>query len=126
MALGLGVVVVVLFAQMDKTGQEGPLPVPEPTGQVSDEQLEAFALIFSEVTAIHGALRAEMLKATSEQAVEDAEQMAQQRMIEAVRRNGLEVEEYNRIARLLNEDSALFERYQEIEKKATGNKGQPE
>jgi hypothetical protein len=100
--------------------------VPESSHEVSDQQLEAFALIFSEVTAIHEVLRAEMLKSASEQAAKDAEQRAQQRMIEAVRRHGLEVEEYNRIARLLNEDSALFERYQIIEKGAIGNKGQPE
>ena len=118
MAVGLGVVVVVLFAQLSKTEGHIPLPLPESADQVSDEQLRAFAQIFGEVADIQAILKSEMLEATSQQAVGQAEQRAQEQMIDAVRRNGMEVEEYNRIAKLLNEDSELYDRYRRIQQEA--------
>ena len=119
MAVGLGVVAVVLFAQLSKTEGHVPPPLPESADQVSDEQLRAFAQIFGEVADIQAILKSEMLEATSQQAVGQAEQRAQEQMIDAVRRNGMEVEKYNRIAELLNDDSELYDRYRRIQQEAT-------
>ena len=59
-----------------------------------------------------------MRESADQRAVEQAEQRAEEKMIDAVHRNGMEVEEYNRIAMLLNENPELFDRYQKIEQEA--------
>ena len=116
MAVGLGVVAIGLFSQFNDAEEPLPRSLPESADEVSDDQLKTFARIFSEVLSIQSVLKADMRESADQRAVEQAEQRAQEKMIEAVGRNGMEVEEYNRIAKLLNENTELFDRYQKVQR----------
>jgi hypothetical protein len=118
MAVGLGVVAIGLFSQFNDAEEPLPRSLPESADEVSDDQLKTFARIFSEVLSIQSVLKADMRESADQRAVEQAEQRAEEKMIDAVHRNGMEVEEYNRIAMLLNENPELFDRYQKIEQEA--------
>jgi uncharacterized protein YqfA (UPF0365 family) len=82
---------------------------------LSDLQLTKFALIISEIADIQARMKERMLQADSQAAVRQAEEEASAQMVEAVRRNGMSVEEYALISNAIQEDSELLKRFQKIQ-----------
>ena len=112
LAVGLVVASLALFlAPVHST--RGPAS-GRSAGNVTNEQLRKFSLIFGEIGEIQAALREKIKEAPDERAMETAEQKARADMVDAVRRNGMNVEEFNRLARLLVDDLQLFERFQAV------------
>ena len=120
LAVGFGLVAIVLLILRDQADQPLPASPPQTAGDVSDEQLRKFALIFNEVEDILAGLRYQKRGARDQRALEQAQRGAEGQMIDAVRRNGMEVEEYQQITRLLNEDPELVQRLRAIQKKIGG------
>jgi uncharacterized protein YqfA (UPF0365 family) len=56
-----------------------------------------------------------MLQAANQAAVRQAEEEASTQMVEAVRRNGMSVEEYALISNAIQQDSELLKRFQKIQ-----------
>jgi Domain of unknown function (DUF4168) len=56
------------------------------------------------------------LQATDPATVQEVEQRSSVQMLEAIRRNGLSVEEYALISKAIQEDPKLFERLQKIQR----------
>ncbi len=115
--LGIGLGLILLIVKSLQAGPEKETPPPAghlTTASVTDEQLRKFALTFDEVTAIYEGLRDELVQMPDEDVAARAEQRAQEKVAGAIRDNGMAVEEYNRIARLLNENVELMARFQQI------------
>ena len=92
-----------------------------PTAQVEDAKVEKFAAAFVAVQDIQAQATQELSNAKDEQQATQVKTAAEQKMIEAVQREGLEVEEFNRIADLMTTDLALRSKVVEkVEKRRKG------
>jgi uncharacterized protein YqfA (UPF0365 family) len=60
-------------------------------------------------------MKERMLQAANQAAVRQAEEEASTQMVEAVRRNGMSVEEYALISNAIQQDSELLKRFQKIQ-----------
>jgi hypothetical protein len=119
-AIGL-VTAVVLIAVMSRLiapnpqSQPSPPPKEELASGLSDLQLTKFAVILSEIADIQARMKERMLQAANQAAVRQAEEEASTQMVEAVRRNGMSVEEYALISNAIQQDSELLKRFQKIQ-----------
>ena len=119
-AIGLVAAVVLItaisrFISPNPPSQPSPPPKAELASGLSDLQLTKFALILSEIADIQGRMKERMLQAASQAAVRQAEDQASAQMVEAVRRNGMSVDEYALISKAIQEDAELLERFQKIQ-----------
>ena len=112
------------FAQT--AAEQGP-PVPEsaapqtPTVQIEEKKVDQFAAAFVAVQDIQAQAAQQLNRATDEQQATQVRVDAEKQMIAAVEREGLQVEEFNRIADLLNTDLALRSKVVEkVEKRRKG------
>ncbi len=77
------------------------------TTVVEDRKVDQFANAFVAVQDIQAQATQELSAAKDDQQATQVKASAEKQMIEAVRREGLEVEEFNRIADLMATDLAL-------------------
>ena len=112
------------FAQT--AAEQGP-PVPESaapqtsTVQIEEKKVDQFAAAFVAVQDIQAQAAQQLDRATDEQQATQVRVDAEKQMIAAVEREGLQVEEFNRIADLLNTDLALRSKVVEkVEKRRKG------
>ena len=112
------------FAQT--AAEQGP-PVPESaapqtsTVQIEEKKVDQFAAAFVAVQDIQAQAAQQLNRATDEQQATQVRVDAEKQMIAAVEREGLQVEEFNRIADLLNTDLALRSKVVEkVEKRRKG------
>lgn len=82
------------------TGQEQAAPRAE----VSSVKLDQFVVALERVQTIGTEASAEMEQSSDMEEAQQIQQRAQGKMIEAVEEVGLTVDEYNRIAQLMNSD----------------------
>ncbi|NHA15430.1 DUF4168 domain-containing protein [Thioalkalivibrio sp. XN279] len=88
------------------TGQEQAAPRAE----VSSAKLDQFVVALERVHSIGNQASAEMEQSRDMEEAQQIQQNAQGQMIEAVEEAGLTVDEYNRIAQLMNSDPEVQER----------------
>jgi len=112
------------FAQT--AAEQGP-PVPESaapqtsTVQIEEKKVDQFAAAFVAVQDIQAQAAQQLSSAADEQQATQVRADAEKQMIAAVEREGLQVEEFNRIADLLNTDLALRSKVVEkVEKRRKG------
>jgi hypothetical protein len=112
------------FAQT--AAEQGP-PVPDSaapqtsTVQIEEKKVDQFAAAFVAVQDIQAQAAQQLSSATDEQQATQVRADAEKQMIAAVEREGLQVEEFNRIADLLNTDLALRSKVVEkVEKRRKG------
>ena len=104
------------FSSSDQPSQAPPAEETQVSSDVTDLQLEKFAVTLSEIADIQAKMKERMLQATDQTAVQEAEQEASAQMVEAVRRNGMSVEEYALLSRAIQEDSDLWGRLQKVQR----------
>lgn len=112
------------FAQ--NAAEQGP-PVPDSatpqtsTVQIEEKKVDQFAAAFVAVQDIQAQAAQQLSSAADEQQATQVRADAEKQMIAAVEREGLQVEEFNRIADLLNTDLALRSKVVEkVEKRRKG------
>ena len=89
-------------------GPDASMAAPEmQTTVVEDRKVDQFANAFVAVQDIQAQATQELSAAKDDQQATQVKASAEKQMIEAVRREGLEVEEFNRIADLMATDLAL-------------------
>jgi hypothetical protein len=83
------------------------------SGEISDQVVETFAEARSEVLEISKQWTEKLQQADSAEEQERMRQQAQQEMVTAVQSSGMSVEEYNQVARAMQDDPALEKRIED-------------
>ena len=92
-----------------------------PSEAIADTKVDQFAAAFVEVQKIQAEATQELGAATDDTQATAVKAKAEKRMIEAVEREGMQVEEFNRIADLITTDIALRARVAEkVQKRVKG------
>lgn len=113
----LGAVAPSAFAQSTSgaqgaatTQQGAPGQMGGQTAQISDNDLEKFASAESKVTEIREEFSEKLAEAESQEKAQSLQMEAQEKMVEAVRDEGMEIPKYNEIATRLQSDPELQQR----------------
>src|SRR4051812_36984062 len=106
----------------DAVAQDPAMTTPETqTPVIEDRKVDQFAAAFVAVQDIQAQATQQLSTAKDEQQATQVKSSAEQKMIEAVQREGLEVEEFNRIADLMTTDLSLRSKVVEkVEKRRKG------
>lgn len=96
-------------------------PAQAQSQEFSDQQLEAFVVALDDIMVISGQLREQAEQASSQEEVEQLRQNANQQMVDAIQRAGLDVETYNEISNAMRTDAQLAEEIQEKQSELNGN-----
>lgn len=94
--------------QQGATGSMGATSTP--TARLSDEELEKFASAESKVSEIRDEFSEKLADADSQEKAQSLQLEAQEKMVEAVRDEGLEIPTYNEIAVRMQSDPQLQQR----------------
>lgn len=94
--------------QQGATGSMGATSTP--TARLSDEELEKFASAESKVSEIRDEFSEKLADADSQEKAQSLQLEAQEKMVEAVREEGLEIPTYNEIAVRMQSDPQLQQR----------------
>lgn len=110
-----------VFAQT-AAEQAGPPQATAPAAApVEEAKVDQFAAAFVAVQDIQAQATEQLSSARDDTQATEVKAAAEKKMIEAVRREGLEVEEFNRIADLMTTDLSLRSRIVEkVEKRRKG------
>ena len=111
-AAGMVLAPSAALAQSGGSGQSSASQTSA-SGQISDQDVKTFAEARSEVVEISKEWTEKLQQADSADEQERMRQQAQQKMVTAVERSGMSVEEYNQIARAMQDDPALEKRIEE-------------
>jgi hypothetical protein len=96
-------------------------PPPASTVQIDEKKVDQFAAAFVAVQDIQAQASQQLSSTTDEAQATQVKASAEKQMIAAVEREGLQVEEFNRIADLLSTDVALRSKVVEkVEKRRKG------
>lgn len=119
---GLLIAAPSLHAQTpDESSPPATQPQTAPTEAIADAKVDQFAAAFVEVQKIQAAANQELGTATDDTQATAVKAKAEKKMIEAVEREGMQVEEFNRIADLITTDMALRARVAEkVQKRVKG------
>lgn len=100
------------------SAQQQPAPNQQAltSKDVNDADLKKFAAAFEAVADIRMDLKKSLAAVQDPSAAQQLQQEAQAKILEAVQGNDLEVPQYNALARGVNADKELFDRFQEIQK----------
>jgi hypothetical protein len=82
-------------------------PVPPEAAPLEEEKLDQFAEAYIEIEEIERAANAELSRTTDDASASQIKAKAEERIIAAVERAGLELDEFNQIAELATLDQAL-------------------
>lgn len=96
------------MGQQGATGSMGTTSTP--TARLSDEELEKFASAESKVSEIRDEFSEKLADADSQEKAQSLQLEAQEKMVEAVREEGLEIPTYNEIAVRMQSDPQLQQR----------------
>ncbi|MBB6095347.1 hypothetical protein HNQ60_004237 [Povalibacter uvarum] len=128
-ALTAGTLLAIAPSLRAQTPDQAPppaeMPVPQtdsaPSAAIAEEKVDQFAAAFVEVQKIQAQATQQLTSTTDEQQATAVKATAEKKMIEAVEREGLQVEEFNRIADLITTDMSLRARVVEkVQKRAKG------
>jgi hypothetical protein len=128
-ALTAGTLLAIAPSLSAQTPDQAPpaaaTPVPqaesETSAAIADEKVEQFAAAFIEVQKIQAQATQQLTSTTDEQQATAVKASAEKKMIEAVEREGMQVEEFNQIADLITTDMSLRARVVEkVQKRAKG------
>lgn len=121
-----GILLVSPAAFSQSATEQGP-PAPAtaepqtPTVQIDEKKVDQFAAAFVAVQDIQAQATQQLSSTTDETQATQVKASAEKQMIAAVEREGLQVEEFNRIADLLSTDLALRSKVVEkVEKRRKG------
>lgn len=103
-----------LAAQEGQSQQQAAAPQQAQPIEVSDEQLELFAEAQSTVNEIRVDAMTKLKKSEDPKQAQDIQQQANQDMVNAVQDTGLSVEDYNMIARSVQNDKDLQSRLEQM------------
>lgn len=92
-------------AQAPATQQAAPA-----SSEISDSTVEKFVQAQQEVESIRGEYLKRAQQAEDQQQAMGLQQEAQQKMVEAVEESGMQVQEYNMVAQVAQQDSGLKKR----------------
>jgi len=98
-----------------------PTPAPGATTPIADAKVEQFAAAFVDVQDIQSQTSQQLSAAKDDQQASQLKADAEKKMIEAVERQGLQIQEFNRIAQLMTTDLQL--RSKVVEKVQQRRKG---
>ncbi len=122
LASGILIASTSAFAQ-SAAAQDPPVPdaaAPQ-TVQIEEKKVDQFAAAFVAVQDIQAQAAQQLSNTTDEQLATQVKAAAEKQMIAAVEREGLQIEEFNRIADLLNTDLTLRSKVAEkVEKRRKG------
>ncbi|AHK79649.1 hypothetical protein M911_11295 [Ectothiorhodospira haloalkaliphila] len=93
----------------DAGGAAAPGAAPEPTVELTDQVIDDFVDVFVEVQKIEEDFAQQLDAAEDQAAAQAIHQEAQEKMVEAVEANGMNVEEYNEVAMALQGDPERLE-----------------
>jgi hypothetical protein len=79
--------------------------------EISEKQLDKTAHAYLEITKIGEGFRQEMQNAVDESERREVQQQANREMTEAVKQEGLEVQEYNQIIQKIQTDNELMKNF---------------
>lgn len=82
-------------------------PPPQEVAPLADEKIDQFADAYLAIEEIHAQAAAELEHAPDSQSANEVKANAESRIIEAVERSGLRLEEFNQIAELMTIDMEL-------------------
>lgn len=86
---------------------ESVTPPPEEVAPLEDQKIDQFADAYLAIEEIHATAAAELEQATDSKAANEVKANAESKIIEAVERSGLRLEEFNQIAELMAVDVGL-------------------
>ncbi|WP_254276016.1 DUF4168 domain-containing protein [Halomonas sp. 3H] len=116
--LSAGLMSAAAHAQQDPA-QQDPAAAPEqpqaaaPATDFSDDQLEQFADASQEIVVISEEYTERMHAAEDEASQQEVQMEANDKMVEAVEDNGLDVDTFNAIGQAVQQDPELMQRVQE-------------
>lgn len=112
LAMGLGALVLLQGQQPNRPAQQAPPQLS--SSDVSDEDLETFADIYSEVQVIRDELNRKLNAAQDPGAATQLQREASAEMLQVVTENDMEPDYYNALARSISSNEQLFTRFKEI------------
>jgi hypothetical protein len=86
---------------------ESVTPTPKEVAPLEEKKIDQFADAYLEIEEIHAQAAAELKQTTDSETANKVKAEAETKIIEAVERSGLRLEEFNQIAELMAVDVAL-------------------
>lgn len=113
--LSAGLMSATAHAQQDPAAatEQPQAQAPAPAMDVSDEQLQQFADASEEIVVISQEYTERLQEAEDEASQQEVQMEANDRMVEAVEDNGLDVDTFNAIGQAVQQDPELMQRVQE-------------
>lgn len=103
--------------QQKERGQTQQYQQQQPKTDFSDEKLEKFATVFSQVQDIQEAYSNEVGQMSDKQEAQKLQEKYTGKMMDVIRGEGLTVQEYNEILQDMNKDQELRQKVQSMMKK---------
>ncbi|MBW6390980.1 MAG: DUF4168 domain-containing protein [Halomonas sp.] len=113
--LAAGLLTVQAHAQQDPAQDPAGQPQAQaPAQDFSDDQLQQFADASQEIAVISQEYTERLHAAEDEQAQQEVRMEANDKMVEVVEQNGLDVDTFNAIGHAIQQDPELMQRVQEM------------
>ncbi|MCE8028471.1 DUF4168 domain-containing protein [Billgrantia desiderata] len=113
--LTAGLMTVQAHAQQDPAQDPAAQPQAQaPAQDFSDDQLQQFADASQEIAVISQEYTERLHAAEDEQAQQEVRMEANDRMVEVVEENGLDVDTFNAIGHAIQQDPELMQRVQQM------------
>lgn len=90
---------------------------------VTEADLEKFAAAYGQLQSVRAEYGQKLQQAEEESKQQELRKEGQQAMVSAIREEGLEIAEYRRIGKKLNNDEELRSKLQEMMQEKSGNSG---
>ncbi|MCK2184882.1 DUF4168 domain-containing protein [Halomonas getboli] len=113
--LSAGLMSSMAYAQDDAAGaatQQAPAEAQAPAQDFSDAQLQKFADASEQIAMISQDYTQQLQNAEGDEAKQQVRQEANDKMVDAVKNSGLEVETFNAIGKAIQQDPELMQRVQ--------------
>lgn len=125
--LALAPATMVSAADNEGSGQSGSTSDQSDTAAsgepVTEADLEKFAAAYGQLQAVRAEYGQKMQQAEDESKQQELRKEGQQAMVSAIREEGLEIAEYRRIGKKLNNDEELRSKLQDLIQEGNGNSG---
>ena len=113
--LTAGLMTVQAHAQQDPAQDPAAQPQAQaPAQDFSDDQLQQFADASQEIAVISQEYTERLHAAEDEQAQQEVRMEANDRMVEVVEENGLDVDTFNAVGHAIQQDPELMQRVQQM------------
>ncbi|MFB9146737.1 DUF4168 domain-containing protein [Halomonas alkalicola] len=111
--LSAGLMSATAHAQQDPAAAPEQPQAAAPATDFTDEQLEQFAEVSQEIVVISQEYTERLQAAEDEAAQQEVQMEANDKMVEAVEKGGLDVDTFNAIGMAVQQDPELMQRVQE-------------